>query len=154
MVSAIGVIERCAAGSACFAASRGGPIDLHYGSPSYPHDGRSPDFLLKIADLRLYQCRSQSSFSAPTQRLHPRFAPDDMSLRMDWEGSSRTVTAPVMDISYGGIAFRVRKKERWPKRWKAEILQKNDPERHAIRLRAMNMAPLPGGGLRVGCAYA
>ena len=76
-----------------------------------------------------------------------------MSLRMDWDASSRSLTAPVMDISYGGIAFRARKTERWPKRWKAEIVQKNDPERHAVRLRAMNTAPLPGGGVRVGCAY-
>ncbi len=155
MVSAIAVIERVRSRIGTLPlASRGGPtLDFHYGVASYPHDGRSPDFLLKIADLRLYQCRSQSSFAGPAHRLHPRFAPEDMSLRMDWDGSSRSVTAPVMDISHGGIAFRVRKKERWPKRWKAEILQKNDPERHTIRLRAMNMAPLPGGGLRVGCAY-
>ncbi len=58
-----------------------------------------------------------------------------------------------MDISYGGIAFRAKKREQWPKRWKAEILQKHDPERHAIRLRALHTAPLPGGGVRVGCAY-
>jgi diguanylate cyclase (GGDEF)-like protein len=155
MVSAIAVIERVRSRIGMLPlASRGGPtLDLHYGVASYPHDGRSPDFLLKIADLRLYQCRSQSTFAGPAHRLHPRFTPEDMSLRMDWDGTSRSVTAPVMDISYSGIAFRVRRRERWPKRWKAEILQKNDPERHAIRLRAMNTAPLPGGGVRVGCAY-
>lgn len=155
MVSAFAVIERVRSRiGALPLASRGGPaLDLHYGVASYPHDGRSPDFLLKVADLRLYQCRSQSAFAASAHRLHPRFAPEEMSLRMEWSGAGRSVTAPVVDISYGGIAFRARKRERWPKRWKAEILQKHDPERHAIRLRALHSAPLPDGGVRVGCAY-
>ena len=38
-------------------------LDLHYGVASYPNDGKSTDFLLKVADLRLYQCRSQSTFA-------------------------------------------------------------------------------------------
>ena len=56
--------------------ARGGlALDLHYGVASYPHDGKSTDFLLKIADLRLYQCRSQSTFAATAHRMYPRFAP-------------------------------------------------------------------------------
>ena len=85
--------------------------------------------------------------------MHPRFAPDDMCLRMELSGETRTLTAPVLDVSFGGIAFRSRKRERWPKRWKAEVVQKHDPERHAIRLRPLHYAPLPGGGVRVGCTY-
>ena len=87
------------------------------------------------------------------RRLHPRFAPEEMSLRMEWNGRGRVVTASVVDVSYRGLAFRARTNEKWPTRWKAEILQKNDPERHPIRLRALNTAPMPGGGVRVGCAY-
>lgn len=155
MVSAFAVVERVRERIVALPlGARGGPtLDLHYGVASYPHDGRSPDFLLKIADLRLYQCRSQSSFTTTEQRLHPRFFPEEMSLRMEWAGSGRPVTAPVVDISYGGIAFRAKRREHWPKRWKAEIFQKHDPERHAIRLRALHTAPMPGGGVRVGCAY-
>lgn len=155
MVSAFAVIERVRSRIGTLPlATRGGPaLDLHYGVASYPHDGKSPDFLLKIADLRLYQCRSQTSFASSAHRLHPRFAPEDMSLRMDWEGASHGVTAPVVDISFGGISFRAKKRGQWPKRWKAEIVQKHDPERHAIRLRTLHSAPLPGGGVRVGCAY-
>ena len=155
IVSAFAVVERVRTriGTLPLGSRFGPTLDLHYGVASYPHDGRSPDFLLKIADLRLYQCRSQSTFAAPSQRLHPRFSPDDMSLRMEWSGATRALTAPVVDISYGGVAFRTRKRERWPKRWKAEILQKHDPERHPIRLRALHSAPLPDGGVRVGCAY-
>ena len=54
----------CARGSRAMSLpARGGlTLDLHYGVASYPHDGKSTDFLLKVADLRLYQCRSQSAF--------------------------------------------------------------------------------------------
>ena len=126
---------------------------MHYGIASYPTDGRTADFLLKVADLRLYHCRSQSTFEARERRLHPRFVPEDMSLRMDWKAPARAWTAPVVDVSFGGISFFAKKAEKWPPRWKAEIVQKNDPERHAIRLKALNSAPMPGGGVRVGCAY-
>jgi hypothetical protein len=121
---------------------------------SYPHDGKSTDFLLKVADLRLYQCRSQSAFAATAHRLHPRFAPEDMSVRVEEKGRGETWIAPVVDLSYGGLAFRARRRDKWPPRWKAEILQKHDPEKHPIRLKPMHWAPLPGGAVRVGCAYA
>jgi hypothetical protein len=49
-----------------------------------------------------------------------------MSVQMDGKGRLRSLTAPVVDVSYGGIAFRVRRPEKWPARWKAEIFQKQD----------------------------
>jgi diguanylate cyclase (GGDEF)-like protein len=155
MISALSVLERVRQKiSEIPLGGRGSvTLDLHYGVASYPNDGKSTDFLLKIADLRLYQCRSQSSFETAERRLYPRFAPEEMSLRMEWSGHGRTLTAPVVDVSFGGLAFRAKKPEKWPRRWKAELTQKHDPERHAIRLRALNTAPLPGGGVRVGCAY-
>ncbi|HTR02321.1 MAG TPA: GGDEF domain-containing protein [Thermoanaerobaculia bacterium] len=155
MFSALAVAERVREKVAAMALpARGGlPLDLHYGMASYPHDGKSTDFLLKVADLRLYQCRSQSSFGAMAHRLHPRFAPEDMSVRVEEKGAGAWL-APVVDLSYGGLSFRARRRERWPPRWKAEIVQKHDPEKHPIRLRPMHWAPLPGGSVRVGCAYA
>ena len=158
MISALAVLERVRETVAAIplAGRAGAALDLHYGVASYPNDGKSTDFLLKVADLRLYQCRSQSNFEAngggSGRRLHPRFAPEEMSLRMEW-GRGGGVTAPVVDVSYRGLAFRARKNDKWPTRWKAEIVQKNDPERHPVKLRALNSAPLPGGGFRVGCAY-
>jgi diguanylate cyclase (GGDEF)-like protein len=156
MFSALAVAERVREKIAAMALpARGGlALDLHYGVASYPHDGRSTDFLLKIADLRLYQCRSQSTFTATAPRLHPRFAPEEMSVRVEEKGRGGAWIAPVVDLSYGGLAFRAKRREKWPARWKAEILQKHDPERHPIRLRPMHWAPLPGGAVRVGCAYA
>jgi diguanylate cyclase (GGDEF)-like protein len=155
MISAFAVVERVREriGSSPLPSREGLTLDLHYGIASYPGDGKSTDFLLKIADLRLYQCRSQSSFEALAHRAHPRFAPEDMSLRVEEKGPSRSWVAPVVDISYGGLAFRTKKRDRWPLRWKAEIFQKHDPEKHLIRLRLLHCAPLPGGVVRVGCAY-
>lgn len=156
MFSALAVAERVREKIAAMALpARGGlALDLHYGVASYPHDGKSTDFLLKVGDLRLYQCRSQSSFGAAAHRLHPRFAPEDMTVRVEERGRGGSWIAPVVDLSYGGLAFRARRRDTWPPRWKAEILQKHDPEKHPIRLKPMHWAPLPGGAVRVGCAYA
>ncbi len=156
MIAALAVSERVREKiGAITLPARGSPpaLDLHYGVASYPQDGKSTDFLLRIADLRLYQCRSQSSFASSERRLHPRFAPEEMTVRLELVARGRSLTAPVVDVSHGGIAFRARKPEKWPPRWKAEILQKHDPERHPIKLRALNWAPMPDGGVRVGCAY-
>ena len=156
MFSALSVAERIRDKiSATALPARGGIVlDLHYGIASYPHDGKSTDFLLKVADLRLYQCRSQSTFAAAAQRLHPRFAPEEMSVRVEEKPGGEAWIAPVVDLSYGGLAFRAKRRDRWPPRWKAELCQKRDPEKHAVRLRPMHWDPLPGGAVRVGCAYA
>ena len=156
MFSALAVAERVREKISALSLPAGGGLvlDLHYGVASYPHDGKSTDFLLKVADLRLYQCRSQSAFAATAQRLHPRFAPEDMSVRVEEKGRGESWIAPIVDLSYGGLAFRARKRDKWPPRWKAEILQKHDPEKHPIRLKPMHWDPLPGGAVRVGCSYA
>jgi hypothetical protein len=86
--------------------------------------------------------------------MHPRFAPEHMSIRVSEKGRGRFWVAPVIDVSHGGLAFRAKSRKKWPTRWKAEILQKHDPERREVRLRTLHCAPLPGGGVRVGCAYA
>jgi diguanylate cyclase (GGDEF)-like protein len=156
MFSSLAVAERVREKIAAMALpARGGlALDLHYGMASYPHDGKSTDFLLKVADLRLYQCRSQSAFAATAHRLYPRFAPEEMSVRVEEKGRGEAWLAPIVDLSYGGLAFRTRRRDSWPPRWKAEIVQKRGPETHAIRLKPMHWAPLPGGAVRVGCTYA
>ena len=128
-------------------------LGMHYGIASYPTDGRTADFLLKVADLRLYQCREQSSYSRDRRR-HPRFFPADMNLRIYSNRDGGSWTAPVLDVGFGGVAFKARATlGKPPPRWNAEIAQPSDPDRHAIRLRAVNSAPLTSGGMRVGCSY-
>ena len=128
-------------------------LGMHYGIASYPTDGRTADFLLKVADLRLYQCREQSSFSRDRRR-HPRFFPSEMNLHVYPNKTGGSWTAAVLDVGFGGVAFKAKSSAgKAPPRWNAEIAQQNDLERHPIRLHAVNSAPLSGGGLRVGCSY-
>ena len=69
------------------------------------------------------------------------------------DGRNRAIMAPVLDVSFGGLAFRARKAEKWPPCWKAKIFQKDDSEGHPIRLRPLHCAAVGDGGVRVGCAY-
>ena len=126
-------------------------VGLHYGVASYPADGKTVDFLLKIADLRLYQCREQARFEGTERRQHPRFAMSDTNVRVGTEARTR----PLVNVSYGGLAFRARRAETLPARGKGakgEIVRLPF-ERRAVRIRAMHSAPLPGGAVRVGCRY-
>src|SRR5262249_42730774 len=105
MFSSLAVAERVREKIAAMALpGRGGlDLDLRYGGASSPPDVRSADFLLKVAALRLYQCRSQSAFGAAAHRLHPRFAPEDMSVRVEERGRGEAWMAPIVDLSYGGL---------------------------------------------------
>jgi len=126
-------------------------VGLHYGIASYPADGRTVDFLLKVADLRLYQCREQASFEGPEKRHYPRFALNDTNVRIG-SNAERRWNAPLVDVSYGGLAFRARRREKLPPRGKGEILRL-PLERRPVRIRVLNSAPLPGGTIRVGCVF-
>jgi diguanylate cyclase (GGDEF)-like protein len=155
LFSAFTVAERIGrkVASSALPGRTGFTLGMHYGIASYPTDGRTADFLLKVADLRLYQCREQSSFSRD-RRHHPRCFPSDMNLRIYPNRDGGSWTVPVLDVGFGGVAFKARATAgKPPPRWKAEIAQQNDPERHAIRLRAVSSAPLASGGIRVGCSY-
>jgi diguanylate cyclase (GGDEF)-like protein len=155
LFSAFAVAERIRlkVASSALPGRAGFTLGMHYGIASYPTDGRTVDFLLKVADLRLYQCREQSSYSRDRRR-HPRFFPSDMNLRIYPNRNGTSWTAPVLDVGFGGVAFKAAATAgKPPPRWNAEIAQQNDPDRHAIRLRAVNSAPLTSGGTRVGCSY-
>lgn len=128
-------------------------LGMHYGIATYPIDGRTADFLLKVADLRLYQCREQSSFRSDRRR-HPRFFPSSMNLHLYPAKNGGAWTTEILDVGYGGVAFRSRNASRLSSRCNAEISQQEDPERHAVKLRVANSMELPGGGLRIGCSYA
>ena len=128
-------------------------LGMHYGIATYPVDGRTADFLLKVADLRLYQCREQSSFHSDRRR-HPRFFPSSMNLHLYPAKNGGSWTAAILDVGYGGVAFRGRAASRLDSRCNAEISQQEDPERHPVKLKVAHSVELPGGGLRIGCSYA
>lgn len=154
-LSAFGVAERIRrkVAVAALPARAGVRMGVHYGIASYPTDGRTIDFLLKVADLRLYHCRAQSNFEGPERRSHPRFEPSDMNLRLQPGGEAPAWTARVLDVSYGGVAFRAHRRAKLPPRWNAEVFRPHDQERPLIRLRALHSVPLPDGAMRVGCSY-
>ena len=155
MYSAFAVAERIRrkVSASALPGRPGFTLGMHYGIATYPTDGRTADFLLKVADLRLYQCREQASFHRDRRR-HPRFFPTDMNLFVYPSGKGGTWTATVLDVAYGGVAFKGRAATKRAARWNAEISQQDDPERHAVHLRVANSAPLSGGGMRIGCSYA
>jgi diguanylate cyclase (GGDEF)-like protein len=133
-------------------AGSGMHVGLHYGVACYPADGKTVDFLLKVADLRLYQCREQASFGGSERRHYPRFPVNDTNVRIGGNRRARPWIAPLLDVSYGGFSFRARRSDKWPPRGKGEILRL-PLERRAVRIRTSSSVPLPGGSTRVGCAY-
>ena len=154
LFSALTVAERIRAkiAESALPAGSGVHVGLHYGVASFPADGKTVDFLLKVADLRLYQCREQASFEGKERRHHPRFEVSDTSLRMEPDRQFRPLTAPLVNVSYGGFAFRARRSEKLPPRGKGEIFRL-PLERRPVRLRTLHAIPIPGGGVRVGCTY-
>ena len=129
-------------------------IGMHYGSASYPADGKTVDFLVKVADLRLYQCREQTHFSGPERRRHPRFSPEQSELRLQWRVEDRSCTASVLDLSHSGLALKTTRPLQTPARWTAQIVQGRGAERRELELRTLHTASLADGGVRVGCSYA
>ena len=154
LFSALTVAERIRAkiAESALPPGSGVHVGLHYGVASFPADGKTVDFLLKVADLRLYQCREQASFEGKERRHHPRFEVSDTSLRMEPDKQFRPLTAPLVNVSYGGFAFRARRSEKLPPRGKGEIFRL-PLERRPVRIRTLHAIPIPGGGVRVGCTY-
>jgi len=155
MYSAFAVAERIRrkVSTSALPGRPGFTLGMHYGIATYPADGRTADFLLKVADLRLYECREQSNFHRDRRR-HPRFFPSEMNLLVYPGRNSGAWAATVLDVGYGGVAFKGRAASKLAARWNAEISQQDDPDRHAVRLRVVNSAPLAGGGMRIGCSYS
>ena len=155
LLAALAVAERVRRKVAAIGFPRGLiRIGLHYGSASYPADGKTVDFLLKVADLRLYQCREQAHFGGQERRRHPRFSPDDSDLRLQWRDEDRPRSAEVLNLSHSGLALKTPAPLPMPARWTAQIIQRRGAERRSVELHVLNTQPLPDGHVRVGCSYA
>ena len=125
-------------------------VDLNYGIATYPADGRTFAFIMKMSDVRLYASK-QNSLAHDKQRRYPRFAAPGLTL--DLRGRRRDrVSAEVRDIGYGGLSFTYAG-NRLPARLEGEVAQKFSAETHPVAMRPVSVVPLRGGRLRVGCAY-
>ena len=152
-LSSVGIAERIRRRiSARSRSVRAGlALDLYYGVASVPVDGRAGAELIAVADERLYQCREQRAFRGGDRRRYPRFAFQRMRLRLLARG--RSLTAPVVNVSYRGLAFQARGQS-VPPRGQAEISHTGAIKPRPIRIRVAHAARLPGGRLRVGCKYS
>jgi diguanylate cyclase (GGDEF)-like protein len=129
-------------------------VGLHYGVASYPSDGRTLDFLIKMGDLRLYHCRQQSSRKPAGHpgRRHPRFTVQGLTLKLNGGRSARQRPLEVSDIGFGGLAF-VNKAARQPRHLEGELAQQFSSDVHQVSMRPVSVVPLPDGRTRVGCAF-
>lgn len=129
-------------------------VGLHYGVASYPTDGRTLDFLIKMGDLRLYHCRQQH-FKKPAGhpgRRHPRFAVQGLTLKLNGGRAGRHRALEVRDIAFGGLAF-VNNTGRQPRHLEGELVQQFSSDVHHVSMRPVSVVPLPDGRTRVGCAF-
>jgi diguanylate cyclase (GGDEF)-like protein len=129
-------------------------VGLHYGVASYPTDGRTLDFLIKMGDLRLYTCRQQSVKKPAGQpgRRHPRFAVRGLTLKLDGVRSRRRGALEVRDIGFGGLAF-LNITDRQPRHLEGELAQQFSSDVHHVSMRPVSVVRLPDGRTRVGCAF-
>jgi diguanylate cyclase (GGDEF)-like protein len=129
-------------------------VGLHYGLASYPTDGRTLDFLIKMGDLRLYHCRQQYARKPAGHpgRRHPRFTVQGITLKLDGMRNGRHRALEVRDIAYGGLAF-VNAPGRQPRHIEGELTQQFSSDVHHVSMRPVSVVPLPDGRTRVGCAF-
>jgi len=129
-------------------------VDLNYGIATYPADGRTLSFIMKMSDVRLYASKMETSHAAQTEhspRRYPRFAVPGLTLDVGGRRRQR-VSAEVQDIGYGGLSFTYAG-DRLPGRLEGEVAQRFSSETHPVTMRPVSVVPLKGGRLRVGCAY-
>jgi diguanylate cyclase (GGDEF)-like protein len=125
-------------------------VDLNYGIATYPADGRTFAFIMKMSDVRLYASK-QSTHSHDKQRRYPRFAVPGLTLDLTGRRRDRLSTE-VRDIGYGGLSFTYAG-DRLPGRLEGEVAQKFSSDTHPVAMRPVSVVPLRGGRVRVGCAF-
>jgi len=126
-------------------------VDLNYGVATYPADGRTINFILKMSDVRLYASKPKPDQPSGVRRW-PRFAVQGLTLELAGGRAGRQSTE-VTDIGYGGLAFTY-VGDKVPDRLQGEVVQRYSSEAHPVAMRPVSVTRLRTGRLRVGCAYA
>jgi diguanylate cyclase (GGDEF)-like protein len=125
-------------------------VDLNYGVATYPADGRTINFILKMSDVRLYASKPKPDQPTGVRRW-PRFAVEGLTLDLAGGRAGRQSTE-VKDISYGGLSFTYAG-DKVPDHVHGEIVQRYSSEAHPVALRPVSVLKMRSGQLRVGCAY-
>ena len=128
-----------------------GGLSVDYGVATFPLDGRTRSFLMKMADIRLYSSR-EATRAFTSARRHPRFLVSGMSLRL---GAPRgeSAAADIHDVSFGGLSFEYRG-SKVPPLIEGDLTQRFSSDIHPVTLRRVSVSPSTGGRVRVNCAYA
>jgi diguanylate cyclase (GGDEF)-like protein len=124
---------------------------LRYGVATYPTDARTPEFLIKVSDVRLYDSKRGESHDGPGKRRFPRFSVKEISLRLAGVRSRPSVTE-VKDIGFGGLSFGYGAPE-IPPVLEGEVVQRYSSDSHRVVMRPVSVVPQTGGEFRVGCAF-
>lgn len=149
---------------------------LDYGVAVYPDDGDHKDALIRVADERLYKMKGMARPGrAPERAERPAIPPLPEPTpapqvrvpqeRRKWERVSLAGTrayavlddngartAPVIDLSYGGVALQVEKPEDAPVSFRA-ILHVPILPPVKVTLRKTYLKRLGESAVRVGCAF-
>jgi diguanylate cyclase (GGDEF)-like protein len=125
-------------------------MGLHYGVASFPSDGRTVDFLVKMVDQRLYDCRRYNA--DPRTRRHPRFNVPGLKLRLTRGGRLKDHEYEVKDIGHGGLAF-IAPAVTAPQDLEGELHQDYTSDAQHVAMRRVNVQALSDGRARFGCAY-
>ena len=142
------------------------PLTLDFGIAVFPGDGEQPDVLIRMADKRLYEMKNPARplvDGAPQKPPGPFVeAPRDKrkwervplagtSAHIVWNEDSPT-TAPVIDVSFGGVALMVENADILPTAFQA-MLHMPIQLPVKVNLRKSYARQTTGNGTRVGCAF-
>ena len=148
------------------------PLTLDYGTAVFPSDGDGREALVRVADRRLYEMKNPGRDGHPLSPAQPaparpataQPAPAGANKRK-WErillaGTTAHVvwnetdpaTAPVVDLSYGGVAVMVRDADAFPLECPAVL---HVPTQAPVKVVLHKAYTQPAGvsGTRIGCAF-
>jgi len=142
------------------------PLTLDYGIAVFPGDGDQREALVRAADRRLYEMKRPGAAGAPSasgtgapvatisgadKRKWERIPLAGTTAHLVWNGPD-PVAAPVVDLSYGGVAFVVRDAEAFPSECPAVL---HVPTQVPVKVVLHKTYSQPAGesGTRVGCAF-
>jgi len=137
------------------------PLTLDYGIAVFPADGEQREDLVRVADRRLYEMKKPALEGAPLVPVTVASAADKRKWeRIPLAGTTAHVvwnepdptTAPVVDLSYGGVAFMVQDAGAFPAECSAVL---HVPTQVPVKVVLHRTYAQPAGesGTRVGCAF-
>jgi len=153
------------------------PLSLDFGIAVYPDNGEQREAIIRLADTRLYEMKNEEQLRAegvlsPLQKNdeEPIESPRELregwsrdrrkwervsmvgtSAHIAWDEGGRT-TAPILDVSYGGVAVLVENPESFPPVMQA-VLHMPIQLPVTVSLRKSNVQRVHGEATRVGCVF-